>query len=282
MRPLGLRPLHSLAVPLVFAMGIADVPVPAHAAARSGTAGDAQEEPADDARRTRGLALYDDGTAKYDAGDYRGAIEAFKASLDLIGEPQLLYNLGMCFDRLDELDSALEYFQRYRAVAPEAEYEQVDRKIDSIRKRQQAAREPAATIESDDASTGGASSPPRDVEPKSSRTPKVMSPAAWGLLGSSVALLATGGALAIVASRRNSAGADACQEAQGRRLCTGDGADQLRSGGKLGMAAIVVLSVGGALAVAAIAVIATNAGRRRAAGAQARVAPSLGGFTARF
>lgn len=273
----------SAALSLVLCAGGASIPTTATAAAPDDKpAGDATSD-----RHAEGVRLYEDGTAKYDTGEYAAAIESFKASFDLLGDPLLLYNLAICYDRLDDLDASLEYFKRYRGVAPASEYAAIDRKIASVEARK-AARSSKAPAD-DRGDSRSRPSQRADVigpdEPSPRTKTKVFTPTVWGLTGASVAVLGLGVGLAVASVRRDRRAEDSCAEQGGVRLCDASGSDDLAKGRTLGIVGVTALAVGGALAVAAIAVIATNASRGRRgqrSGNQARIIPTPLGLVGRF
>lgn len=278
----------SVVMTLALTTTIAASPV-AHASAP------ADEAPADDAaakRRADGLALYEQANAKYDAGDYPGAVDDFKASFDLLGDTLLLYNIAVCYDRMDEFDAALEYFKRYRAVAPAAEQAEVDRRVSSINARKAArSRSDGSTSPNEETTTTGPTERtsdargPADTGSGSAAKPKIMTPTVWALAGVSVAALGVGLGFGLASSRRSNAADDACPELDGVRLCTAEGSDDLDRARQFGVVSAASLAVGGALAIAAVAVIATNATRakkQRNRGAQARIFPTPLGLSGRF
>lgn len=237
----------------------------------------------DDARKAEGLRLYEEGTQRYDAGDYAGASEAFKASFDLIGDSLLLYNIAICYDRLDRYDDSLEYFRRYRAVAPAAEYGEIDRKIASVEsRRDQAATPIEGAAEPEGRSTATPAARPGDDAAAPAR-PRVMGPAAWALLGTSVAALGVGLGFGLSSASARRKGLADCEVTDAGRLCERDGDDELHRASVHGIVSIVAISAGAALAVAAIGVIAGKATRgRRSNATRAQLRPTLGGLAGRF
>ncbi len=92
----------------------------------------AQETELSDDARAR--ALFDAGQRAYDAGEYQLALELFERSRTLSGRAALLYNMGMCADRLRADDDAIRYFERYLAAAPDAaNREDVEQRLEALR-----------------------------------------------------------------------------------------------------------------------------------------------------
>jgi len=75
-------------------------------------------QPADPAARTQAAAHTRQGQAYFGRGDYDRAIAEYQAAFDLSGEPSLIFNVGLCYDRTDRPEQALQAFQRYLGLAP--------------------------------------------------------------------------------------------------------------------------------------------------------------------
>lgn len=57
----------------------------------------------------------------FDEGRFESAVQYFLQSFRLSGRPELLYNIGNTYDRLQQPEQALEYFDRYLRQRPNAE-----------------------------------------------------------------------------------------------------------------------------------------------------------------
>ncbi|MBI2894353.1 MAG: tetratricopeptide repeat protein, partial [Deltaproteobacteria bacterium] len=64
-------------------------------------------------------ALFQQGIALYERGDFRDALELFERGYAIEPEPAFLYNIGRCHERLGELDLAVEAYERYLSASPE-------------------------------------------------------------------------------------------------------------------------------------------------------------------
>ncbi len=245
-----------------------------------------EDEAAAEQRKTEGLRLYEDGSTKYDAADYAGAVESFKASFDLLGDSRLLYNIAVCYDRLDRFDEALEYFARYRAVADPSEHEEVDRKVASLEKRRDAAAGGAPAPSPSTQGNGSTADPAHGSSGAAGgdAKPKVFGPAAWGLMGGAIVGLGLGLGFGLASLGQDRKARDGCPDVDGERVCNEAGSEALAKGRTYGIVADVSLGVGGALAVATIVVLIVNGTRRKKANAatQARVVPTFTGLAGRF
>lgn len=78
------------------------------------------------------------GRDLYTAGDLSGAAQEFRTALDLFPDsPKLAFNLARTLERLDRVDEAVAQYQRYLALAPEAEdAPEVERLIAALQARQ--------------------------------------------------------------------------------------------------------------------------------------------------
>jgi hypothetical protein len=73
-------------------------------------AGPARAEPsAGDA--TQALQLNDTGSELYAAGNYAAALQTFERAYGLVAEPNLLFNIAGCHERLGERSQAIEYYR---------------------------------------------------------------------------------------------------------------------------------------------------------------------------
>jgi tetratricopeptide (TPR) repeat protein len=61
----------------------------------------------------RALELNEAGSALYAAGDITGALRAFEQAYALVAEPNLLFNIAGCHERLGQRTQALEYYRWY-------------------------------------------------------------------------------------------------------------------------------------------------------------------------
>jgi len=80
----------------------------------------ASAQPSDDAVRAA-EAHYKQGAAFFAAGDFGKALGEFQASYDLVPEPLLLFNMGLCYREGGRKREALDHFRRYVEQQPDGD-----------------------------------------------------------------------------------------------------------------------------------------------------------------
>jgi len=113
------------ALPAAFALilSLAQLAVVSPALAQSGTDDRARE-------------LFENGARLYDEGLYDEAIQAWQAAHGLSPDKHLLlFNMANAYERLGRYQEALDYLNRYRALAPNDERETLERRMRSIERR---------------------------------------------------------------------------------------------------------------------------------------------------
>lgn len=73
------------------------------------------ETPASDAARA--VQLNDSGSELYAAGNYPAALDAFQRAYALIPEPNLLFNIAGCHEKLGQHTQAIEYYRWFLGTA---------------------------------------------------------------------------------------------------------------------------------------------------------------------
>lgn len=74
------------------------------------------------AQDERVIALNEEGSALYAAGDYRRAVERFLEAYAVYQDPNLLFNIASCYEALGDVDAALEKYRAFLS-APSADPE---------------------------------------------------------------------------------------------------------------------------------------------------------------
>lgn len=78
--------------------------------------------------------LEDSGEMLFDQGLYERAVDAWTRSIELSGREHLWAEIAEAEERLGRHLEAVSALQRYRAVAPEAEHDELDQRIERLQK----------------------------------------------------------------------------------------------------------------------------------------------------
>ncbi|MBV1857062.1 MAG: tetratricopeptide repeat protein [Nannocystaceae bacterium] len=256
--PSGLVPRLSISC---LALALASAPSLAHASTTAPDVSELSDEQVDQLRR-----LYAKAEAAFDVGSYQAAADSFQRAYDLSGEPDLLFNIVVCYDRLGEFDQALEVLKRFESVATDAESDTIAERRSSLEARQERRQNetrkevpPPEAVTAPEPNPAPASTP----ETTGDNELRLMSPAAWALSAVSLVSIGAGAGLAITAQSRRD-GAD-CAPTSGTTLCTPGGTTDAESSRRLALAADVSFAVGGLAGVAALGIIVSRATQRRRA-----------------
>lgn len=270
------RPIRAALV--VAASLAAGAPVPASAAPSRVTPAVVAmvvEPSAEDIERAR--ELYDNGVALYEEGSYQGAAMAFQRAYELSEDNNLLYNIALAYDRMDEFEKAIEYLDRYRALAPQSERAELERRKKSLVTRLERQRdgetsgEPEPASSDDELDDAVIPAPASDTPPPPARPERRVPPAAWALSATAAVGLGVGigfGATSLQASR---SGREGCTEAGDALYCQSTSGPELQRSRTLALVSDISFAVAGAAAVGAIVVLVLHARRKKAG--QLAVAP---------
>ncbi len=66
----------------------------------------------------RAREYFETGRLLFDQGDYDVAAKKFLAGYELVQRPQFLLNIGLCFQKLGQLEEARLYYQRFLSETP--------------------------------------------------------------------------------------------------------------------------------------------------------------------
>lgn len=122
--------------------------------------------------REQAKAAFVEGRARYAAGDFAEALEAFRQANALAPHPLMLFNIAQVFEAMDDLPAAIDMYGQYLATNPN-DAEAVKGKVGAL----QATLEswPAVTVESmppgAQVRVGDAKNPPRGTTPTTLRLP---------------------------------------------------------------------------------------------------------------
>ncbi len=87
---------------------------------RAGEGGDAKLEELSEEQREEARHHFVSGQEKFKAGEFREAVDHFDRAYELIGAPELLYNIGRCFEELEDSERAVENYEMYLRLSPDA------------------------------------------------------------------------------------------------------------------------------------------------------------------
>lgn len=234
----------------------------------------AEDAPVDSDEQARSLYLR--GDRLYSEGRYEEATAAFQESYDLSGRPGLLFNIANAYERLGQLEEALQALQRFAPDAPEHQRATVNTRISNIeeRLREQDEARRAAEVETEVAAPVP---PAADVTlaepaPASSSAAKPV-----GIVFIALGTAAVGGGLAAALLARSSRGDldDACMGS----LCPASAADDFDAEKRRALAADILLFGGGALVVGGIIALIVSPSSDDGV-ARIDVSPTLGGASA--
>jgi len=85
------------------------------------TSSDASSDSVLTATDREARAVFMAAEVAFEEGRFQSAVEYFLQSFRLSGRPELLYNIGNTYDRLQKPEEALEYFDQYLRQRPNAE-----------------------------------------------------------------------------------------------------------------------------------------------------------------
>lgn len=140
--PIHMRPLLLLSSIPCIAGGV----LAASSAALAAPASTPPSEPPAAVPVVTAAQLNEDGLEQYAAGEYRRALESFIQAHAIDGDPNVLFNIGRCYEALGELEAAFEKYELF-VEAPEADPEGVLRARESMQAIEQARAGRAAPAE---------------------------------------------------------------------------------------------------------------------------------------
>ncbi len=268
-------------LPLVLSLGLAmGAGIPRSAAATVLEPSEADIE--------RARELYENGVSLFDEGSYEGAALAFERAYELSEDNNLLYNIALAYDRNGDFEQAIEYLDRYRALAPKSERDELLRKKKSLVRRLEKQQEAEANGESGDEDEGedeglddelgdelsdseaddGAEPPPK----KARRFP----PAAWALTATAAVGFGLGTGFGVASLGNSRRGAEGCTDAGANTFCQSSSGDAIKRSRTFAVVADVSFAVGAAATVGVVIVVALAVRKSKKAKADdVAVAPLL-------
>jgi tetratricopeptide (TPR) repeat protein len=219
----------------------------------------------DDPQLERAMAAFERGTRAYDEGRYEDALVAFQDAATLYASADFQYNIGLCFEKLDQLDEAIRAFETYlRTKADPPDRASVEDRVARLRAEvQRRKREEAERIEAEREAAVQAA----ELDGPKPARPLIVAGAALVGLGTVVAL--GGGTGFGIAARRRSHELDEIQDGGNPGQATfADARDLEREGKRFEALQVTFAAVGAAVAITGVALIAVGLQRRRAQAAE--------------
>lgn len=104
------HPFRLLALGLSMSLGLGSTPALA-GAPEPATSPVPSEEPID--TEARAMTAFTDGQTAYDRGEYQAALELFLEAQSLYSSPVFHYNIGRCYEALENYDQAITSYNAY-------------------------------------------------------------------------------------------------------------------------------------------------------------------------
>lgn len=164
---------------------------------------DVESPPTGADAEARGLFLA--AQVAFDEGRFESAVQYFLQAFRLSGRPELLYNIGNTYDRLQQPEEALQHFEQYLQQQPGAENQrQVEARVRLLRQTLEARQAPAQADVTPSAATPSVPTPEQTAQastaaPAPAAPPTAAPPAATATdEGSSTSWVIWGGLGAVV------------------------------------------------------------------------------------
>ncbi|MEZ4323048.1 MAG: hypothetical protein R3F61_36615 [Myxococcota bacterium] len=218
----------------------------------------AQEE-ADD----RAKQLYENGADLYNEGRYQEAVLAWEEAYRLSDRPKILFNIANAYERMGNIEKALDQLFRYKVYATADQKEQIERRIRMLETR--LAEETPAPVPKPDPVPEPS---PEPVGPKPvPRPPKEggggAPVGAIALLGGGVVALGAGGALGLVSSGAKKSALESCVEVGDSLFCSSEAEGDLKRHRTTAVAADIGFVVGAVAAGTGVVLLATSGGKTK-------------------
>ena len=263
-------PHRLLSAVLAMSVGAAlTTPAVAHAALEPAAGGEEATPPEGEVDQERLQELFSSARTLYEEGQYEAAIAAFEAAYKVSPEPNLLYNIFVCYDRLGQPEQALEALDRYAEVAPPEDEDQIAkdrRRLEADLERKEA--QPDDGGGTPDGTSGDSGSGNVDRGPQE----RIYGPAAWALTAVTGIALGVGIGFGVSSNNLANDAQDQCAPGASGQVCPRSASDDMDKARNRGIVADVSFAVAGVAAIALIAVIATKAAKRKRS-SSARLSP---------
>ncbi len=224
--------------------------------------------------------------AAYQAGAFESASKLFIDLYERTDDANYLYNLAVCYDRLDRLQEAVDTLNKYAAEAPDHDREAVAAKLRGFEIRLETAEREgdASDQETDDTSSDdGAPAISTDATDDDTAAGRSMPlDIAGGVaLGLGVTGVAVGIGLGVTSNGHKDSVESGCVAAEAGLLCSDAERDDTDKAKSFALGADVAIIAGGVLVVGGVALLVANtvrAKKRRNVAFAPAVGPRLTGI----
>ncbi len=178
-----------------------------------------------DEERELAAALFRESAEAYRAGNMELAVTLLRRAYELDPAPVLQYNLARTLEGMGDTAGAIEAYERYLEIEPEAEDRPaIEERLEALRS-EQAALDAAAEAETDEFLAGEDGMGPEQQPEEPMPPPKTVNPVPWVIAGVGALLL---GSAAITGSLANGRHDDAlATDVHADRVRLADEADNL-------------------------------------------------------
>ena len=213
----------------------------------------AQSPTSDPQQRAR--ELFENGVLLYEEAQYEQAILAWEEAYRLSERALFLFNIANAYERLGDLDRALDYLHRYRAFAPADERATLERRIRTLEQRQEELRQAQGPPDAPAPAPLAAGPPAQPAE-----SPSGQRNMGWliGLSATSLATAATGVYFALDAQSQ----ADTLERRCSGGLCTTGSQSIADREQRSALLADIAFGVAAVSAIGAIALALASGGER--------------------
>ncbi|MCB9677811.1 MAG: hypothetical protein H6737_22095 [Alphaproteobacteria bacterium] len=229
------------------------ISMPALALAPTGVAY-AQEDEGD----ARAKELYQNGADLYNEGRYQEAVLAWEEAYRLSDRPKILFNIANAYERMGDIQKALDQLFRYKVYAKADERDQIERRIRMLEAKLDETPEPQPKPDP--------VVPDPTPVPKPDKPPKTKSGggapvAAIALMGGGVVALGAGGTLGLMSSSAKKTALASCVESGESLYCSSDAETALKRHRTTAVLADVGFAVGTLAAGTGVVLLATSGGK---------------------
>jgi tetratricopeptide (TPR) repeat protein len=226
----------------------------------------------DDARAKQ---LFINGSDLYKEGRYEEALIAWEEAYRLSDRPRILLNMANAYERMGELNRAMDELYRFKIYAEADEREQVERRIRMLEEKIREAAvqpDPAPNIDP-------VPNPVPEPRPKPARSGGGVRVAPIVLMGVGVAAIGAGAGFGLASRSAGNAAKESCTEVPDGLYCSTDAQDAIQRNRTNALIADISFAVGAVATATGVVVLATGG---KKGGTQVSVSPNAIRWSGRF